>query len=193
MKKITVAFLMALVICIFCIPTKTYASSGIMISDELDDLEGDGKYVGSEYRNNYQLDVEKLGVTEVAEKALNALANIVFSVISCLGFLTVAIFYHALSFDLAALLQPQIDSIQLALHDSVFTPLLQVALMGAIVLAITKICQEGFFGPFGAVRKSNIYHGVIIDDSTRFGHITKLCDISDKERIGFDINRHKWH
>mgnify|MGYP001781227748 CR=1 FL=1 len=45
MKKITVAFLMALVICIFCIPTKTYASSGIMISDELDDLEGDGKYV----------------------------------------------------------------------------------------------------------------------------------------------------
>ena len=114
MKKITVAFLMALVICIFCIPTKTYASSGIMISDELDDLEGDGKYVGSEYRNNYQLDVEKLGVTEVAEKALNALANIVFSVISCLGFLTVAIFYHALSFDLAALLQPQIDSIQLA-------------------------------------------------------------------------------
>ena len=112
MKKITVAFLMTLVICIFCIPTKTYASSGIMISDELDDLEGDGKYVGSEYRNNYQLDVEKLGVTEVAEKALNALANIVFSVISCLGFLTVAIFYHALSFDLAALLQPQIDSIQ---------------------------------------------------------------------------------
>ena len=79
-----------------------------MISDELDDLEGDGKYVGSEYRNNYQLDVEKLGVTEVAEKALNALANIVFSVISCLWFLTVAIFYHALSFDLAALLQPQI-------------------------------------------------------------------------------------
>lgn len=153
MKKITVAFLMALVICIFCIPTKTYASSGIMISDELDDLEGDGKYVGSEYRNNYQLDVEKLGVTEVAEKALNALANIVFSVISCLGFLTVAIFYHALSFDLAALLQPQIDSIQLALHDSVFTPLLQVALMGAIVLAITKYARRDFSGLLGQLGK----------------------------------------
>ena len=153
MKKITVAFLMALVICIFCIPTKTYASSGIMISDELDDLEGDGKYVGSEYRNNYQLDVEKLGVTEVAEKALNALANIVFSVISCLGFLTVAIFYHALSFDLAALLQPQIDSIQLALHDSVFTPLLQVALMGAIVLAITKYAKRDFSGLLGQLGK----------------------------------------
>lgn len=153
MKKITVTFLMALVICIFCIPTKTYASSGIMISDELDDLEGDGKYVGSEYRNNYQLDVEKLGVTEVAEKALNALANIVFSVISCLGFLTVAIFYHALSFDLAALLQPQIDSIQLALHDSVFTPLLQVALMGAIVLAITKYARRDFSGLLGQLGK----------------------------------------
>jgi len=124
-----------------------------MISDELDDLEGDGKYVGSEYRNNYQLDVEKLGVTEVAEKALNALANIVFSVISCLGFLTVAIFYHALSFDLAALLQPQIDSIQLALHDSVFTPLLQVALMGAIVLAITKYARRDFSGLLGQLGK----------------------------------------
>jgi len=115
-----------------------------MISDELDDLEGDGKYVGSEYRNNYQLD---------AEKALNALANIVFSVISCLGFLTVAIFYHALSFDLAALLQPQIDSIQLALHDSVFTPLLQVALMGAIVLAITKYARRDFSGLLGQLGK----------------------------------------
>lgn len=153
MKKISVAFLIVLVICIFCAPTKTYASNGIMISDELDGLEGDGKYVGSEYRNNYQLDVEKLGITEVAEKTLNALANIVFSVISILGFLTVAIFYHALSFDLAALLQPQIDSIQLALHDSVFTPLLQVALMGAIVLAITKYARRDFSGLLGQLGK----------------------------------------
>ena len=153
MKKITVALLLALVICIFCAPIKAYASNGIMISDELDGLEGDGKYVGSEYRNNYQLDVEKLGVTEVAEKALNALANIVFSVISFLGFATVAIFYHALSFDLAALLQPQIDSIQLALHDSVFTPLLQVALMGAIVLAITKYARRDFSGLLGQLGK----------------------------------------
>lgn len=64
-----------------------------------------------------------------------------------------AIFYHALSFDLAALLQPQIDSIQLALHDSVFTPLLQVALMGAIVLAITKYARRDFSGLLGQLGK----------------------------------------
>ena len=64
-----------------------------------------------------------------------------------------AIFYHALSFDLAALLQPQIDSIQLALHDSVFTPLLQVALMGAIVLAITKYAKRDFSGLLGQLGK----------------------------------------
>lgn len=154
-KKIVYAVFLLLIMatCILCTPTKTYALNGIIISDELDNLDGDGKYVGSKYRNNYQLDVEKLGVTEVADKVLNALANIVFSIISGLGFGTVAIFYHALSFDLAALLQPQIDSIQLALHDSVFTPLLQVALVGAMILAVTKYIRRDFSGLLGQLGK----------------------------------------
>lgn len=154
-KKIIYAVFLLIIMatCMLCAPTKTYASNGIMISDELDNLDGDGKYVGSKYRNNYQLDVEKLGVTEVADKVLNALANIVFSVISFLGFATVAVFYHALSFDLAALLQPQIDNIQLALHDSVFTPLLQVALVGAMILAVTKYIRRDFSGLLGQLGK----------------------------------------
>lgn len=38
-----------------------FASKTVGITDEFDGLEGDGKYFSQEYRDNYQLDIEKLG------------------------------------------------------------------------------------------------------------------------------------
>ena len=61
-----------------------------------------GKYLSQEYRDNYQLDIEKLGIKDAGYGILNAISNGIFSAITFVGLASIAVFYYALDFDIAA-------------------------------------------------------------------------------------------
>lgn len=150
---------------------QAYAFGGIGIKTEFDALDGDGKYLGSEYRSNYKLDLEELGITEVPEKMFNSIANAIFNIISFLGFAAAAFFYYALDFDLASLLQPQINKIQETLHNGFFTPMLQLVIVGAIILAICKYARRDFVGlleQLGKVCFIMVLSVLVVSDSSKF-------------------------
>ena len=139
------------------------------ITNEFDGLSGNAKYLGSEYRDNYQMDMEKLGMTEAADKAFNAVANVVFSGIHFIGYTASVLFYYAMDFDLAQLLKDQIDAIQSALHDSVFSPMLQIGIVGAIIIAITRFAKRDFIGlveQFGKVIFIIFLSFMVVKDSS---------------------------
>ena len=162
----------------------TYAKA-IGITDEFDGLEGEGKYLGQDYRKNYQLDVEKMGMTDVAEKAFNTLANGIFNMICFVGLATVSVFYYAMDFDIAALLSPFIDTIQGTLRNNVFMPIFQLVLIGAFILAIVRFARRDFIGimeQFGKVIFILVLSVLIVYDSSKFlsyaTNITKSLAVS---------------
>lgn len=130
-----------------------YASSLMGIEGQFDGLSGDAKYAGKEYRDNYQLDVEHLGLTEAGTKMLADLSNGIWMVIYYLAFLAIAVFYHAMSLDFAKILGDQIQTIQAALHDSVFQPLLMIAIIGTFSIIVLKYARRDFTGLIGEFGK----------------------------------------
>ena len=111
-NKLQIIVAMCVMICLMVnISTVTAFAAGggaFGITDELDGLEGDGKYLSQEYRDNYQLDIEKLGIKDAGYGILNAISNGIFSAITFVGLASIAVFYYALDFDIAALLEPMI-------------------------------------------------------------------------------------
>lgn len=170
-KKFALIFLLVLSFLQSTPTIQAYAFGGIGIKTEFDSLDGDGKYLGSEYRSNYKLDLEELGITEVPEKMFNSIANAIFNIISFLGFAAAAFFYYALDFDLASLLQPQINKIQETLHNGFFTPMLQLVIVGAIILAICKYARRDFVGlleQLGKVCFIMVLSVLVVSDSSKF-------------------------
>ena len=126
-----------------------FASKTVGITDEFDGLEGDGKYFSQEYRDNYQLDIEKLGIKDAGYGMLNAISNGIFSAITFVGLASISVFYYALDFDIAALLEPMISSIQSSIRLNVFLPIFQLILVGAFILAIIRFARRDFSGLMG--------------------------------------------
>lgn len=164
--------------------TPVYASS-IGITTEFDDLSGDSKYLGSDYRNNYRLDIEKLGITEAGDKILHSIADSIFKATHFVGFVTTSIFYYAMDFDMASLLENQINSIQEALRNSIFVPLLQLAIVGALIIAVGRYARRDFMGlmeQFGKVVFIIVLSVLVVKDSssilTYATNITKSVSVS---------------
>lgn len=103
-------------------PATVYASSAIKITDDdaLNNLDGDGKYLGNSYRDNYYLDIEKTDVFEAGDYMLNQIANALFSIIKTLGFAASVFFYHVMVFDVSEVFATEINTIQSALKLSIF-------------------------------------------------------------------------
>jgi hypothetical protein len=184
-KKLVLILLLTLSFLQSAPTIQAYAFGGIGIKTEFDSLQGDGKYLGSDYRGNYKLDIEELGITEVPEKAFNFVANAIFNIISFLGFAAAAFFYYAMDFDLAKLLQPQINQIQETLHNGLFTPMLQLAIAGAIILAICKYARRDFVGlleQLGKVCFIMVLSFLVVSDSAKFlsysSSVTKSAAVS---------------
>ena len=115
--------LITLVLAIFIIVACTspcFAADSIRQIDDFEGLPGDAKYLGEEYREFYYLDIEKTGMLESGDKILNQIANALFAIVSLLGYLVTAFFYFAMTFDIAGLFAPEIDTIQSALKSSIF-------------------------------------------------------------------------
>lgn len=99
------------------------------ISDELDGLSGNAKYVGSKYRQNYHLDLEKTGITEMLESGINMLANVVFGIYQFLATVTCSIVYFCLDFSFADLIAGFITKLQSSLINGVFKQLWYLAVV----------------------------------------------------------------
>lgn len=112
-------------------------------------LDGDAKYLKTEYRNNYYLDLEETGVLEMFWSVFNGIANVLFSVVKGLAYLTVAAFYFIMNFDISAMFASEINGVQQALNDSIFQPLFLLA------------CAFCFAKLLSSFIKNNLVSGIV--------------------------------
>ena|GEM_PF-4577786 len=121
------------------------------IDGEFDNLKGNGKYLSSEYRKNYSLDiVENM---DFGANFFNDFAGILFVGIRDIGFLTCSVVYHALEFNLTELLAGEISYIQRSMIEGIFNPLWQLAFLAVGIMAIKKILKRNLKGIFEDVVK----------------------------------------
>lgn len=129
------------------------ADSGIKSKDAFDDLEGDAKYLQDRYRDNYVLDIEETGVLEIHWEALNGIANALFAAIRTVSYATVTLFYWALNFDIGEMFGGQINGIQQALKDTVFEPLLMLAIGACMATLLVKFMKRDAVGGIAEIGK----------------------------------------
>ena len=116
------------------------------IGGEFDNLGGDGKYLSSNYRNNYSLDiVENLNYSS---NLFNSMAGMLFSIVKNVGFLTCSAVYHALNFNLTELLAEELSYIQKSMVEGIFNPLWQLSFIAVGIVAIKKILKRNLRGVF---------------------------------------------
>ena len=177
-KKFIVSLCLVLVFLLSGNLITVEASSSIGITDEFDDLESDARYLGSEYRDNYYLDLEKTGILDTGEALLNGMANILFFFIRFLAFLTVAIFYYAMGFDIAGMFAPYIGEIQETLKEGIFEPLFMLAMCGTFFIVIMKFWKRDMTGivvEFGKVILVAVLAILVVKDSaTAMSYVTGI-------------------
>lgn len=90
------------------------------IEGEFDDLPGTSKYLGSTYRTNYYLDLEKTGITDAVDAAANGLANCIFSAFQMIAMVVGSVVYFCLDFSLADAVAGFIAELQTGLITGIF-------------------------------------------------------------------------
>lgn len=141
--------LLGLLLCVvvgFTPLTVEASDYGIGSVEEFDDLSGDAKYLGSQYRNNYYIDIEETGVMDSGYEMLNNIVNAIFGAIRLLVYFTCVIFYHSMAFDLGSLMSGFVNDIQQSLIDSVFWPLFMVGLAFLTITVIKKFIKRNMVG-----------------------------------------------
>lgn len=171
-------FIILLMLCLLFRQEHTIYATGIAEIEDFNNLEGDEKYLGDNYRDNYSLDIEKTGVLEFGEKMLNNIANVFFSVLRVFAHLVCSIFYFSFDFDITDILGNQIDSIQSALKSSIFNPLFILAFVGVAIILIKRMLKQDIAGILSEMGKViaivllSIF--VVNNSSTALSYTTKI-------------------
>ena len=95
--------------------------------DSFEGLNGDGKYLGQQYRENYALDMKKLGLLDKGSEIVNDLSNSLFYAEKSLTYLVVTVYYYCYELDLGDLMGDELNAIQERLKGGVFDQLWMVA------------------------------------------------------------------
>lgn len=141
---------------------QVYASSESIGSVEsFNHLNGEQKYLGEQYRDNYSLDMETASLSDgileylgnQIQVALNALANVLFKLELWLSYLTVTVFYMCFNLNLAELFGNQVNVIQQALNDSIFRPLFLIGCAAAFCVLIGRLLKRDMAGAIGQLAK----------------------------------------
>lgn len=145
-KKFLTCVLALLLLCVIGIAPAAFAEGSKAVVDQSDwqDLTGEDRYI--QYHDNYHLDIEKTGLLDAIDSAINGVANIILSLITALGFAVCNCFYFVLDFDLAALFAPQLDSIQTALKSSVFDTLFVLAFAASLFGLAKQLAKRNISG-----------------------------------------------
>lgn len=136
------------------------AQEAIKSPGAFEKLKGDAKYLEDRYRGNYVLDIEETGVIEILWSAINGIANVLFTVIRYLALATVTVFYYAIVFDVGEMFGDEINSIQAALNDSIFEPLLILAIMACLATLLVKYARKDIVG--GAVELGKVVCVIVL-------------------------------
>lgn len=128
------------------LPITVHASTSIVEVEAFDKLTGDSKYLQSEYRENYYLDIEKTGLLEVGDQIFNQVANIIFNIIKWVGSIVTTFFYQVMTLDLSELFSGQLNQIQKALKSSVFDAFFLLAFVGSAWMLFKKISKRDLTG-----------------------------------------------
>ncbi len=132
---------------LFTTPTIANAETKDVVDiDAFDSLNGDSKYLGKTYRDNYYLDIEKTGILDAGDSIINNIANILFWIVKKGAYLVVSIFYFTMDFDMGALLSKEINAIQKALNNSIFLPLFGLAFAGTSFILIKRMIKRDMIG-----------------------------------------------
>lgn len=123
-----------------------YAANGVADIEAFNNLSGDAEYLGKKYRDNYYLDIEKLGVLDTGYQIMNSLANVLFGFICTIAYITVALFYFSMDLDVASLMEPQISMIQQALNSGIFKPLFLLAFCGTMLNVAVRFWHRDLAG-----------------------------------------------
>lgn len=115
-----IAFILMAVLLSVLLATPAAAVGSVGKITEFNELDGDYQYLSSKYRYNYYLDIEELGILDSGAAIVNDVANVLFSIISFLGYCIVAFFYFCFSFDINELFGTQIEAIQALTKNTIF-------------------------------------------------------------------------
>lgn len=141
MKKFFAFFLVLL--CLISMQTVTvWANDGFANVDAFGDLLEPGLYMAEEYRGNYSLDTEELGIMDAVPGMGKFISNLLFDCLSMVAFVTCSIFYYCFELDFAALLSPQIDAMQGMLKTGIFDALFAVAFGGAALYVFLCVLRR---------------------------------------------------
>ena len=154
MKKIKfLIFLFAMIVSFLHPAMQVHASGAIGSPESFNHLTGDAKYLGDGYWKNYYLDVEELGNLNFGESILHKVANMLFSFCKWVAYLTVTIFYMCFNLNLSDLFGSQINAVQQALNDSIFSPLFLFGCFAAFCVLTGRILKQDLAGALGQIVK----------------------------------------
>ena len=139
MKRFCKYFLiLCLIFCCSLIPAATAEASGIKQIEDLNShADGPAKFMQDSYRDNYSLDVDKV---------FNGLANVIFSMVKSIAYAAINFFYRSLTFDITHYFSDIINTMQAFLKNSVFEPLLLLALFFSAVTVLKRFLQQNMVG-----------------------------------------------
>ncbi len=127
-------------------PITAHATTSIVEVEAFDNLTGDSKYIQSQYKENYYLDIEETGLLEVGDKIFNQVANIIFNIIKWVGSIVTTFFYQVMTLDLSELFSGQLNQIQKALKSNVFDAFFLLAFVGSAWMLFKKISKRDLTG-----------------------------------------------
>lgn len=145
MKRLSVFIITAAIFSLF-LSTSALAFGGVEDIPEFNDLDGDQQYLKSDYRENYYLDIEKLGILDSGLAIMNDVANALFSIVSFLGYCIVAFFYFCFTFDIGELFGEQINAMQAILKSSIFDSFFILAFAFAAWELAKKLAKRNLNG-----------------------------------------------
>lgn len=148
----TIIFMFLSLLILIGFPEKVFASS-IQNPTDFENLSGDAEYLKEDWRENYYLDIEELGILDAGKGVMNDIANVLWQVIRFLAFIVVSVFYYAMQFDVSSMFSSQIGAIQEALNNSIFSPLFMLAFCGTALILIKRLIKRDMMGAIGDLAK----------------------------------------
>lgn len=175
MRRISKYILLFLTVFSLFSPGKIAYADDINDIKEFNGLTGDGKYLGEQYKNNYDLDIEETNIFDTIDQFWNDAANGIFFLIRMLADVTVSAFYIVMDLDIADMFSGQIQGIQEALNNSIFEPLFLLAFCataGMIILYLFRRNMVGILGELGKVLLVLVLSMLIVKES---GPVLSAC------------------
>lgn len=128
--------------------------SGRSKIDAFDNLTStNGKWLSSQYRNNYYLDIKSLGITDIFEKGTNGIANILFNLMSMLAYICIASFYFCFDTNISDLFKNIINNMQESLRAGIFDNLFLVAFVFIAFYLVKQLLKRNTVEIFSQILK----------------------------------------